>query len=179
MLEMWVRSLGWEDLLEESMDTHSIILSWRISMDREAWHAIVHGVAKSWTRLSNIHCPRKRWLLHLPIQFLTNASDSCLSTGRVPIGQDKDKPFWTGHLGSYWTGQNKPHFFFVNELCFVPSGTGTYIRVVGCYLQRHWITGDCEVETGQVEIMPQGSRSFQDSVGFYYGSITLLATNFW
>ena len=22
-------------------------------MDREAWHAMVHGVAKSWTRLSN------------------------------------------------------------------------------------------------------------------------------
>ena len=22
-------------------------------MDREAWHAVVHGVAKSWTRLSN------------------------------------------------------------------------------------------------------------------------------
>ena len=22
-------------------------------MDREAWHAAVHGVAKSWTRLSN------------------------------------------------------------------------------------------------------------------------------
>ena len=22
-------------------------------MDREAWHAVVHGIAKSWTRLSN------------------------------------------------------------------------------------------------------------------------------
>ena len=25
------------------------------SMDREAWRAIVHGVAKSWTRLSDFH----------------------------------------------------------------------------------------------------------------------------
>ena len=25
------------------------------SMDREAWQAIVHGVAKSWTRLSDFH----------------------------------------------------------------------------------------------------------------------------
>ena len=44
--ETWVRSLGWEDPLEEGMATHSSILAWRISMDREAWQATVHGVAK-------------------------------------------------------------------------------------------------------------------------------------
>ena len=31
--ETWVRSLGWEDPLEDGMATHSIILSWRIPMD--------------------------------------------------------------------------------------------------------------------------------------------------
>ena len=51
--ETWVRSLGWEDPLEEAIATHSSILSWRISMYREAWWATVHGVAKSWTRLSD------------------------------------------------------------------------------------------------------------------------------
>ena len=34
MWETWVQSLGWEDPLEEGMETHSIILAWRIPMDR-------------------------------------------------------------------------------------------------------------------------------------------------
>ena len=49
MLETWLRSLGWEDPLEEGMATHSSILAWRVPMDRGAWQATVHGVAKSWT----------------------------------------------------------------------------------------------------------------------------------
>ena len=32
---------------------HASILAWRISMDRGAWWATVHGVTKSWTQLSN------------------------------------------------------------------------------------------------------------------------------
>ena len=44
--EMQVRSLGWEDPLEEGMATHSGILAWRIHMDRGAWWATVHGVTK-------------------------------------------------------------------------------------------------------------------------------------
>ena len=50
--ETWVQSLGWEDPLEEGMATHSSILAWGMPMNREAWRATVHGVAKSWTRLS-------------------------------------------------------------------------------------------------------------------------------
>ena len=49
MWEAWAQSLGWEDPLEESMATHSSVLAWRIPMDKAAWRAIVHGVAKSWT----------------------------------------------------------------------------------------------------------------------------------
>ena len=52
--ETWVQSLDWEDPLEEGMATHSRILAWRISMDRGAWQVIVHGVAKSQTRLSDL-----------------------------------------------------------------------------------------------------------------------------
>ena len=53
MQETWVRSLDWEDPLEEVMATHSSILAWRIPMDRRAWWATVHEVAQSWTQLSN------------------------------------------------------------------------------------------------------------------------------
>ena len=51
--ETWVQSLGREDPLEEGMATHSSILAWRIPMDREAWQATVHRVAKSQTQLSD------------------------------------------------------------------------------------------------------------------------------
>ena len=37
------------------MATHSSILAWKIPMDRGAWWAIVRGVAKSWTQLSDTH----------------------------------------------------------------------------------------------------------------------------
>ena len=35
MLETWVRSLGWEDSLEEGMTTHSSILAWRVPWTEE------------------------------------------------------------------------------------------------------------------------------------------------
>ena len=53
MQETWAQFLGWKDPLEEGMVTHSSIPAWRISMDREAWQATVHGITKNWTQLSN------------------------------------------------------------------------------------------------------------------------------
>ena len=53
MWETWVRSLGQEGPLEKGVATHSSILAWRIPMDRGAWWATVHGIAKSQTQLSN------------------------------------------------------------------------------------------------------------------------------
>ena len=43
-MQTWIRSLGWEDPLEEGMATHYSILAWRIPMDSGAWQATVHGV---------------------------------------------------------------------------------------------------------------------------------------
>ena len=50
-----VQSLGWEDPLEEGMVTHSSILAWKISMDREAWRATVHRVTERWTWLKQLN----------------------------------------------------------------------------------------------------------------------------
>ena len=49
MQETWVQSVGWDNPLEEGMAPHCSILAWKIPMDRGAWWAAVHGVAKSWT----------------------------------------------------------------------------------------------------------------------------------
>ena len=46
MWETWGPSLGQEDTLEEGMETHSSILSWKIPMDRGAWGATVYWVTE-------------------------------------------------------------------------------------------------------------------------------------
>ena len=53
MSETQVWSLGREDPLEKRMATYSSILYWENSMDRGAWWATVHGIAKNQMHLSD------------------------------------------------------------------------------------------------------------------------------
>ena len=53
MWKTWVRSLGWEDPLEEGTATHSSILAWETSWTEEPGGPQSMESQNSWTRLSN------------------------------------------------------------------------------------------------------------------------------
>ena len=66
--ETWVRSLGWEDLLEKRMEKHSSILAWEIT-----WTEELDGLQsmgwQSWTQLSMHSTTLKSTSVYGPVLF--------------------------------------------------------------------------------------------------------------
>ena len=59
MQETWIRSLGWEDPLEEGMATHSSILAWKIPWTEESGGLRSLYVAESDMTEASKHCTGK------------------------------------------------------------------------------------------------------------------------
>ena len=74
--ETWIRSLGWEDPLEEGMATDSSILAWRIPMDRGAWWVLSMGSQLDMAeRLSTAYHHEFRWF-HCCLSFSFSKHDN-------------------------------------------------------------------------------------------------------
>ena len=89
--------MRWLDGITDSMDM-SLSELWELVTDRKAWHAAIHGVAKSRTRLSNF-----TFTFHFPALEKELATHSSVLALRIP---GMEEPSGLPSMGSHRVGHN-------------------------------------------------------------------------
>ena len=99
------QKMRWLDGIKDSMDVHLNEL-WEMVMDREAWRAVIHGVAKSWTRLSDWtelnslipHFPSRSCICTY-LRLIPSFSDLNFPDIREILKNTKTEKLWSFPLG--------------------------------------------------------------------------------
>ena len=115
-LETWIRSLGWEDPLEEGMATHSSILVWRIPWaERPGRLRVIHGVADlAMTEQLTTAQQAPRGLLNVRWELGSVLANICNWTETSIL-------VWRAKLGGTWRPDERGSKSMVSDLCGSPN----------------------------------------------------------